>query len=317
MPQTYRMNRKTGKVKKNGYQKRRANNLATYRRKKMKFQNKRRPFVEIKSRSHKELWETLGGSDTYYPTVDGVSNPTSFVTLTSGVNNSPVTSSMLPVWSYYNPVQGITEKDMLGTTLTGKYLSAKLTFRFPETPQVKNPRYYIIHGWVTTPTNLNEFTTPAKAAFTRNNLLSHIFNHLKRDFDQVGDLEFLQFKEKVNKQYRILGYKRINPDQRRQQFNPNQIFNPNAGSSGENQIAGTIPSDINLNLKWNLNNRKIKYSKGLNQDTVITDGIPFFYHNTGWMPFILYYCPDSGDIPNGVTNSPQLAYNDKFWFSDS
>lgn len=289
----------------NNYRKRRAKNLATYRRKKVKFQNKRRPFVEIKSRSHRDLWLTLGGSS-MFPSVDGVVDPTTFITLTTGETN-PVTSSLLPLWSYYNPVQGISEKDMLGTTLTAKYLSAKVTFRFPATPQYKNPRYYLVHGWVTTPNNLNEFTTPTKASFTRSNLMTHVYNHLKRDFDEIGDIEFLQFKEKVNKQYKVLGFKRLQPDQRYAQLTASPV---------SNSLAIT-PSDKNITVKWALNNRKIKYTRGTNNDTVISDGIPFFYDNTGWIPFLMYYCPDSGDVNHGVTNSPQIAYNDKFWFSDS
>ena len=297
-----------------GYRRRRAANLNQYRAKKARFQASRRPFVEIKSRSHKEFWATLGGSQQYYPEVDGVVDPTvlkPMVVLNQGQpTGDALLSRLFPIWSMMNPVQGITEKDMLGRTLTAKYLSAKVQFEWPKNPSLVNPRYYLIHGWVKIPPNLTQYTTPSKANFTRGNLLTHIENHIKKDFDQNDKEEFLIFKEKTNKDYITLGYKRIRADR-----NAQGGINPTSGGNPV-LVAGQNPI-ISMTLKWKINNRKIKFVKGTNNDTVITDGIPFFYDNKGWLPFLLYYCPDAGHVLPGADNSPAIAYNDKFWFSDS
>ncbi len=300
----------------NTYNKRRANNLNQYRRKKQKFQNSRRPFVEIKSRSHKEFFQALGGSDGMFPEVDGVVNPLTNYSLTKKAAVDPSQPALLskyfPVWSYMNPIQGVSEKDMLGTTLTAKFLTAKLQFTFPDTNQLTSPRYYILHGWVKIPNNLTQYTTPARSTFTRGNQLDHIYNHIIKDFDETNKEEFLQFKEKTNKDYITLGYKRVRVNR-----NTNTGLNPTiAGEPQGIVIAGSNPK-VNMTLKWPLNNRKLKYIRGSDNSTVVPGGVTHFYLNKDWLPFILYYCPDAGTVPVGTANSPAIAYNDKFWFSDS
>jgi len=273
----------------------------------------RRPFVEVKSRSHREFWATLGGG-AMYAEVDSVVDPTVLVNMTTDTTptGQALISRLFPLWSYYNPVQGITEKDMIGRTLTAKYLTCKVQFEWPQFPSLKAPRYYLIHGFVKVPPNLTLYTTPTKSAFTRGNMLTHIENHVKSFFDQNDKEEFLTFKEKITKDFITLGYRRIRANR-----NVEGGINPTAtGQTSGTVIAGQNPI-ITTTLKWPLNNRKIKYSKGTNNDTVITGGVPFFYDNKGWQPFMMYYCPDAGDVLPSYQNSPSIAYNDKFWFTDS
>ena len=45
-----------------------------YNRKKRTFANKRRPFVEVKSHTHYDVWQLLGGSPTL-PVADSVLDP--------------------------------------------------------------------------------------------------------------------------------------------------------------------------------------------------------------------------------------------------
>lgn len=295
---------------KNNYRKRRAANVNTYRRKKMRFQAKRRPFVEIKSRDHKELWETFGGSSTF-PTVDTITDPTVQQTMIDPSGN-PLKTNIFPIWSYMNPVQGVTEKDMLGTTLTAKYLSAKVNFRFPVTLQTNNPVYYMVHGWVKVPPNNTQFTNPTRSGYTREKLITHIINHLNRDFDEGGNQEFIQYKEATNKDYILLGYKKVTTDQTRLQV-------PTVIAQGQvPQSLGKVP-EKNMIFRWPMNNRKIKYVRGT--DSTMTGSAPFYYDNKGWLPFLLYYCPTAGDTEigpgTGQTKNPTIRYNNKFWFSDS
>lgn len=315
MPRTYANRKKPMNSNKpaSTFRKKKANNLATYRRKKNNFQAKRRPFVEIKSRSHKEFWATLGGG-AMYAEVDSVRDPTVLKSMTTDgtATGLAVISNFFPIWSYMNPVQGITEKDMIGRTLTAKYLTAKVQFEWPQYTPLKSPRYYLIHGWVKTPPNLNLYTTPKKGEFTRGNLITHVENHIKQHFDENDKEEFLTFKEKSNKDFITLGYRRIRTDR-----NANGGINPSTTHDASTVVISGQNPIVTTTLKWPLNNRKIKFVKGTNNDTVITQGIPFFYDNHGWQPFMLYYCPDAGEITPGYQNSPSIAYNDKFWFSDS
>lgn len=306
------------------YRKKRAANVASYRRKKMKFQAKRRPFVEIKHRSHRELWTTMGGDSTYNTTVDQVSNPTVNQSMylppdTTVVPNLPARyalTKVFPLWSFMNPVQGVTSNDMLGQTLTAKYLTAKVQFLWPKNIQLKNPRYYIVHGWVKTPCNLTPFTTPTRTGFTRKQLLDHISNHILKDFDQNDKEEFLQFKEKTNKDYVVLGYKRIRAQGRDAGGLPNtMVYN----STADSNVTHGTPPPVNMILRWTMSNRKIEYSKGT-QTSPVND-VPFFYPNKSWLPFFLLYSPDAGTSLNegavSIDNTPGISYNDQFWFSDS
>ena len=224
----------------------------------------------------------------------------------------PLRSRIFPIWSYYNPVQGITEKDMLGTTLTAKYLTAKVNFRFPQIIQTVNPKYYLIHGWVKVPMNLTEFTTPKRSELTRTAFTQHIADHINRDFDNDGDDEFLQFKQATNKDYVVLGKRLIRPNQNKLQVQTQIV------SGQQTDVLGRLPEQ-HIVLKWPMNNRKIKYVRGV--DSTLSGSAPFFYDNKGWLPFLIYYCPNVGQVAlspgTGDQKSPHISYNDKFWFSDS
>ena len=270
----------------------------------------RRPFVEIKSRDHHQLWEQFGGSTTF-PNVDTITNPKILVNMTN-TDSTPKRSHIFPIWSYMNPTQGFTENDMLGLSLVGKYLTAKVNFQWPSEPQTNNPKYYMVHGWITIPPNNSVYSTPSISSYTRSQLLQHITNHLSRDFDQDTKEEFLQFKEAQRKDFKILGYRRVKPNQNTLQVQP--TVNPDT----TNQIALGRLGQLNLTFKWPLNNRKILYDRG--QDQTMSGSAPFLYDNKGWVPFLLYYCPSAGEgigPGNGTTKSPSIAYNDKFWYSDS
>ena len=291
----------------------------TKAKKKVAFGKSRRPFVEVKSRSHSELWITLGGDPTTHPQPDIVLDPRVLRPMVGPTPiYTPLISAMLPVWSYYNPVQGVTEKDMIGSTLTCKYLTAKLMFNFPDNVQLKNPRYYIIHGFIKTAPDNTAYTTPNRTSFTRPNLIDHIFNTLKEDFDEHTKNEFLQYKEKQNKDYIVIGYRRIRPSQEEQQITP---FGVSIPSTDALAMHGK-PSPKNIHLKWPVMNRKVKFTKGTDNSAIIVGGTPFFYDNNGTgmngTPFILYYCPDAGQlVANGIANSPSIAYDNKLWFTDS
>eukprot|EP01050_Picozoa_sp_SAG11_P020721 SAG11_NODE_3544_length_2379_cov_103.728509_2_plen_322_part_00 len=292
---------------------------------KKRFAIKRAPFTEMKSISHSELWQKMGG--TGLNIVDHIRDPRildhmATSTITPSSNNIPFISRMFPIWSYMNPVNGTADNEMIGRSLTAKYLTARVHFEFPVNAQLKNPRYYIIHGWITKPHCLSDFTSPVKTAYTRSDLLNHIAAQVVDDFNNDADDEFLDFKEKQNKNYKILGYRRIKP-----KANENQI-DPAAYLTATSIVPQTFgqPSDQNHTFKWPLNNRKLRYTTG---QTVAPVSTPFLYTNDGdYVPFMLYYCPDTDKIPQVTSGSPpittypdnqcpKIAYENKFWFTDS
>ena len=324
--QKKRVPRKNVKRKANNYRKRKA---AFKPAQKKRFARKRAPFTEIKSISHTELWQKMGGLG--LNTVDMVKDPkilTHMATSTTSIttNNIPFISKMFPLWSYYNPVNGTGDNEMIGRSLTAKYLTARLHFEFPVNAQLVNPRYYIIHGWVTKPCVLTQFTSPVKSAYTRSLLLEHIADMVVNDFNNDADDEFLDFKERQNKNYKILGYRRIKPKSTENQIQPTV----HTTDTSINPQTFGAPSDQNHTFKWPLNNRKLRFTTGTSVAPVT---IPFLYTNDGdWLPFLMYYCPDTDKIPQTTSDigeppvpvthytdnqCPKIAYENKFWFSDS
>ena len=160
--------------------------------------------------------------------------------------------------------------------------------------------------------NLTEFTTPKRSELTRTAFTQHIADHINRDFDNDGDDEFLQFKQATNKDYVVLGKRLIRPNQNKLQVQTQIV------SGQQTDVLGRLPEQ-HIVLKWPMNNRKIKYVRGV--DSTLSGSAPFFYDNKGWLPFLIYYCPNVGQVAlspgTGDQKSPHISYNDKFWFSDS
>ena len=309
--------RKVGANKK--YQANKRKNLANYRRAKNRFQASRRPFVEVKSQSHSDLWARLGGTPDTPTSGDVITDPRKLVNMSvvpagspPGTPSSALITQFFHMWSFLSPLQGLGSQSMIGKTVTAKYLTCKVHFEFPIKAQLTNPRYYLIHGFVTIPMNGTLYTDPTRGDTTRSDIITHIQNHLKRDFDETRKEEFLRFNEKRQKDYKILGYKRIAPNRNRQQLPGQIVYNSDAG----NNVVHGVNSDKDYILKFPMNNKKITYSAG-KQLTTPPPGLNMYYPNKSWLPFVLYYCPDAGHVVGGHDNSPSIAFNDKFWFTDS
>ncbi len=280
------------------------------------FAKKRRQFVEIKSRSHRELWESMGGTA---ESRDTVLDPIVPLHLTTTGMHAPQKLTYLPVWSYINPNQGFTEHDMVGQFTVPKFLKMKLSLRPPKAYAAQpapgsvrdaSPRLYVIHGWMTNPTNANAFTTPTREAMTRALFTEHMVNHISQKWKNTGRQNSLEFREQTQLDINVLGYKRIrNP----KDDNISVPIQGQAISVGTSTTVGQQPV-VEFSIDWKLKNRKVKYVKGTQGQ--VTD-VDFYYPNDSWIPFVLIYQPDSDYQASGNDYSWTYAYNDKTWFSDS
>lgn len=309
--------KKTSTTPNQRYQNQKKKASSTYKKSKNNFSQLRRPFVEVKSQTHTEVWTRLGGTNEF-PVADSVLDPKALRSMVAPLPGGPgphppepaLISQDLPLWSFLNINRGIDSKTMTGNSITGKYLTCKLHFEFPPLTQVNNPRYYIIHGWMINPLDLTEYTTPKKSEFTRVEYQQYIYDQIKLNFDEQIKAEFLQFNPKRTKNYITEGYQRIKADKNSLQFNPQIVYN----STANNNVLHGKPSPVNLTLKFNVENKKYTYSEG---NSLLQGGPKFNFLNSSWLPFVLYYCPDAGQVPGGTDNSPAIAYDNKFYFTDS
>lgn len=284
--------------------------------KRKNFAKTRQPFVEIKSRDHKSLWLAMGGTAADRDTVVDPYVPRFLIT--PGLN-TPTKLTYLPLWSYINPIQGVTPEDMVGQYLTPKFLKMKLSLRpptaylaqpLPGDVRSASPRLFVIHGWMTNNINNNAFTTPTRDGMTRSDIFTYMTNHISQKWKNTGRQNSLDFREATQSDIKILGYKRIR-----------QPKSDNISVPLEGEIDGGLTNSttvgqqplVEFSLNWKCNNRKVKYVKGTN---TMTD-VDFLYPNDSWIPFVLLYQPDNDYQASGQNYAWSFAYNDKTWFSDS
>lgn len=298
--------------------------LTTAQRKKIvgprnrkRFQRKRAPFVETKARDHKSIWTAMGGTGDNI--IDYIGNPQNrrYMVDTDDIALPAVPALFTPVWSYINPQVGDSAQDMLGRYICPKYMNVKVSVSFPET--INNqiaPRVYLIWGWVSRTLNLNEFTAPKKSECTRLTLITHVLNYVKPYFDGDGQLEHTEYKEKVEKDFYTVGYKRIKFDPKKQlSIMPTRVVTEDAGGTMDNlQEVGDIPAQDHT-LKFPLSGQKVRYDEGVTPSA--SADYKFLYPNKSHIPFWIIYNKDHTHVPAGNASAFSIRFNDKTWFTDS
>lgn len=299
---------------------------------KKNFRARRRAFVETKDRTTPELYKRLvdaNGATTPLPgaSIDGI-----YDSLAENRTLSFASAlSIISPWSMMSMQQGTDDGQMIGTSISGKYLSIKIELKMPEgLYQIKHPcDLYLIHGWVTQPIGANQNTIPTQTAHTRASVAQHVQHQIKQYFDDRDDkLKFIE-KGRTNS-LRILSYRKIKPTQN-QNFGINpQVYSDTLVSSGHRMI-GSVPT-INMSCKWDLKNHKLHYAKGSqSQDPSKPPGTTFtgldnFYLNHSWIPFACIYNPTfkqfesynpANDPPIDPNYAPKIKFNDKFYYTDS
>eukprot|EP01045_Picozoa_sp_COSAG04_P027234 COSAG04_NODE_3946_length_2405_cov_66.168690_1_plen_391_part_00 len=196
---------------------------------------RRQPLVETKQRVESDI-AFMNGHNTEHDWT----NPLAYRPIS--VANA---FTLLPIECFTRQSQGFQEWNMIGSSITSKWLKTKIDFRFPfnnfvanENGAVIDPalpgydpskrslnkiienpcRLYMICGWVTNPTNFpvnppdHSPGVPAIRAdtATQQDLFQHIENELKPYFDDRSDK--LSFRPKETTNIKIESYRRIKPN---------------------------------------------------------------------------------------------------------
>lgn len=195
---------------------------------------RRQPLVETKQRVEADIaW--MNGHNTEHDW----ENPLAYRPIS--VANA---FTLIPMEVFTRNSQGFQEWNMIGSSVTSKWLKTKIDFRFPHNNFVANEngaiidpalpgydpskrslnmiienpcRLYLICGWVTNPTNFpvnppdHAPGVPAIRAdtATQNDLIQHIQNELKPYWDDRSDK--LSFRPKETTNIKIESYRRIKP----------------------------------------------------------------------------------------------------------
>ena len=272
-------------------------------RQKRKFQNKRAPFVETKSKTHEDLV-------IQFP---GLVDRTDFRTQDTAVNHmNPETFLMFK--------RGMEENELIGNSCYAKYLKMKVGVRFPQSAFTLNgsnkqipmtpQNYELIWGWVPNELGYTNQTTPKADEANINDIFAHINQRVTDYFDQQKDK--MRFIPKSASTIRITGRRKIRPDMRFQSTAPPQTL---SNVIAEDNTIGTIP-DKYTTISWRMN-KKLH----LQPSSKLHSGQTGLYPNFGtWLPFACLVNWDHDSLPLGTTRElycPAIQYNDCLWYSDS
>ena len=295
-------------------------------RNKRQFKNARRPFVEGKRRELADcvadFWVIDKPDPGNFP--NGVRNPMLLDTTAgqesfalSYIGNDDAFTTFHPT-SFIQMAHGLDDHHMIGRSVYVKYIKTKIQLQWPRIAPSYPTSVYLVHGWLKTPMNLTEKTTPKASECNFTNITTFINDRVQRFFDEKTDK--LQFIPKsANNDVKILGYRKCSPNLNAQTTIPLSVVgNPVDGT----QMVGGIPN-TNMSCTWAVN-RKIHYERGA---ATGSSGQSYAAHsyfpNVGWLPFCVVYNPDFASYETAVApNKPENAairvlVNNCTWYSDS
>ena len=283
--------------------------------------NRRRPFVETKTRVLSEIYylnamPALAAS--------GLANPTDYVPLIAGQTGSVVSTgifSQLPLHNYNYMTQvgaqsGTDQSDrMNGNAVFAKWLNVKGKVRFPVDDDIARlpQNLEMIWGW-TAPINATANTSPEVGELTPIDVTAHVTAQVAEYFNaQVDELQFIP---KRNNNLRILGRRKVRPNiNRTYQAPPGALL----GSTGTQYTGGVVP-DWKFNISFKIM-KKIHYDSGGEVEYSSPNVNPkdrAYINNDQQIPFVIFYQPDEGILyPGDEDKRPAVAYNSILYFSDS
>lgn len=282
--------------------------------------NRRRPFVETKTRVLSQIWQlnalpALAAS--------GLANPTDYQPLIADQTGAVVSTgvfSHLPLnnYNFMTQVGGMSGTDqsdrMNGNSIFAKWLNVKGKIRFPVDDDIARlpQNLEMIWGW-TAPMNKTTNTTPEIGELTPINVVSHVTEQVAEYFN--AQVDELQFVPKRNNNLQILGRKRIRPDISKTYQAP-----PTALAGTTTQYTGGVVPDFKFNVSFKIM-KKIHYDAGGEVEYSSPNTNPrdrAFINNDQRIPFVVFYQPDEGILyPGDEDKRPAVAYNSILYFSDS
>jgi hypothetical protein len=283
--------------------------IANYRKNnKRKFQMRRAPFVETKSKTREDLV-------VQFPGLTDVS-----VFRTSNTPHVALNPDTFTMWK-----RGMEENEVIGNSCYAKYLKMKIGIRFPQpafssggytkiipmTPQ----NYELIWGWIPNELGYTGNTTPTADAATIQDINAHINNRVVDYVNEQKDK--MRFIPKAASTIRIVGRRKIRPDMRFHNTAPPETIDPSVGSD---YAVGTIP-DVYTSISWKMGKKlHLQPSSNLHNYGGAQEGL---YPNFGtWLPFAVFVNWDYDTLPGApgaATQAylPAIQYNDAIWYSDS
>lgn len=318
--QTYRgpVKRSSGRPSKNKgkYLKKTTTKGAYKASTKKNFQKRRAPFVETKQLDTLTQCIRVGiGSD---ENVQGLRN-----TLLPLELQNASAFNILPIFPYYKNQHGLDEGEVVGSSIYSKYLKSKVEFELPSGDNlIRHPaEVYLVHGWVTAPTNATAHTTPSDKNMTMAFYMNHIDDQLQQYFN--SRLDKLQVIPKRTSNVKINGYRKLKVRE-----TANLGVNTGQFESGLDDILYGAKPLINMTCNWKCM-KKLHLTRGEN---VVHNGFTteFRYPNHSWIPFMMVYSPTFQSFtdniagpglkpiyPPGVEPKIKVRYNTIHYYSDS
>lgn len=292
---------------------------------------RRAPLVETKQRTASDVALLNGHVILEQPL--NTAEPAANDWLTLGALQQPLNWRILPnddaftnvsLNSFLRMPTGFKDGQMLGESVTGKWLNTRLEFRFPQGEIFKkntaiptdlyrnmmiqaNVKIYVIWGWVTAPTNFPIETTdgthfPVIASeATQAQLDTYIVNQVKPYFDD--DIDKLSFRPKETMNVKIEKYVRLKPNMANAIATQGTPTIHSSVTGWETQQHGSIP---NVYRSHNFTiNRKILYTEGKEVTPGPSDkDYENNYPNNSWLPFCIIYNPNFATMQNVVKQTP-------------
>jgi hypothetical protein len=240
----------------------------------------------------------------------------------NGLTNSPVpvdsTYKIIIPWSACSYNQGVTDQDMIGTSLFSKYLKAKFEFTVNTITSTGRDvpggngfpsEIYLIHGWCTAPLNATNNSTPnVLGQVDRVAFAKHVEEQVKEYYD--GENDQLSFDSKRRTSIKILSKRKLRVDRNSQLSLPQQVA---SGTEATSYFAVGTLAPINMSHTWKTM-KKVHYTPGLTHP-YMGQADTFFYPNWSWIPFSLIYQPNA--LSQEASQNIEFQYDNCHWYTDS
>lgn len=229
----------------------------------------------------------------------------------------------IPLRSFLRNKRGLQDYQMIGDSITSKWLNLRVEVRFPQGELIhrdptnasetsrnmmiqENYKLYMICGWITAPVNapINDDSLDriVRSKMTQADLNTHIKTQIQPYFND--NIDPLSFIPKSTANIKIDKYIRLKPNLANAiptQADPITMLN---GTSPTSLSTGSIPNVLRSH-SWKVN-RKIRYSYGQQPDPDPSKPeLENNYPNESWLPFCIIYAPDFASLAQqdfGTTN---------------